>query len=80
MKVSETLEYALSERCITWRSLLPLNLCVSFRGGMFEMGGYMRGEIIRGRQVFEEYLSHTPGMSQQLQAYRADIFSYNLRR
>ena len=47
---------------------------------MFAIGGYLRGEIIRGRVVFEEYLSHTPSMKEQLESYRADSFSYGLRR
>ena len=44
--------------------------------GYIEIGQYMRGEIIRGRAMFEEYLSHTPGMKEQLDSYRADVFSY----
>ena len=48
--------------------------------GMNENGQYSRGEVIRGRSVFEEYLSHTPNMKSQLQEYRADTFSYAIRR
>ena len=29
--------------------------------------------------MFEEYLSHTPGMKKQLDEYRSDVFSYSLR-
>lgn len=47
--------------------------------GMTEIGQYMRGEIIRGRVMFEEYLSHTPAMKKQLDEYRSDVFSYGLR-
>ena len=37
---------------------------------------YSRGEVVRGRAVFEEYLSHTPGMAEQLKEYRSDSFNY----
>lgn len=46
---------------------------------MAENGQYLRGEIIRGRAMFEEYLAHTPNMKAQLDAYRADVFSYGIR-
>jgi len=44
--------------------------------GFYDIGQFMRGEILRGRAMFEEYLSHTPGMKAQLDTYRADSFSY----
>jgi hypothetical protein len=47
--------------------------------GFHDIGQYMRGEIIRGRAMFEEYLSHTPGMKSQLESYRQDTFSYATR-
>lgn len=40
---------------------------------------YCRGEIVRGRAMFEEYLSHTPDMQKQLQEYREDSFNYHTR-
>ena len=40
---------------------------------------YCRGEIVRGRAMFEEFLSHTPGMEKVLRAYRKDSFSYSVR-
>jgi hypothetical protein len=48
-------------------------------GGFWEIGQYMRGEIIRGRAMVEEFLSHTAGMADVLESYRADIFSYHTR-
>jgi len=43
-----------------------------------EMAGYFRAEIIRGRTMLEEYMSHTPGMKQALVDYRADTFTYDI--
>jgi hypothetical protein len=40
---------------------------------------YFRGEVVRGRAMFEEYLSHTPGMAEVLKEYRQDGFSFVLR-
>jgi hypothetical protein len=42
------------------------------------MAGYFRAEIIRGRAMLEEYMSHTPGMKDALKEYRSDIFNYNI--
>lgn len=47
-------------------------------GGFDVVAQYMRGEIIRGRSMFEEYLSHTPGMKEVLKEYRSDTFSYHV--
>jgi hypothetical protein len=40
--------------------------------GMFEIAQFLRGEKIRSKQLVELYLAHTPGMEQQLAAYRID--------